>query len=258
MKTPASYCSEKIMKSTTYPSRRPELKCIIFSKTAFTLIELLTVIAIIGILAAIIIPVVGRVRDSARATQCLSNLRQLGVALNMFVADNKSRFPLASASTGGGVSYPANTWWYYVNPYISGSREMNGSTINQVITQNIWRCPKRVDSELGSDGPSRASYKMSMCFNFLAYPQNSTAWVGKNPTAGVSVSNIAAPSQLLCVSEGKAAAHFTTWDATASDANRVEYRHSDRTNCMFADGHVASFTSAQLQEKWAAFYPTPF
>ncbi|EIP97704.1 prepilin-type N-terminal cleavage/methylation domain-containing protein [Opitutaceae bacterium TAV1] len=59
---------------------------------AFTLVELLTVIAIIGILAAIIIPVVGKVRQSAKAVTCLSNLRQMGVAVAAYRADNKG-FP---------------------------------------------------------------------------------------------------------------------------------------------------------------------
>ncbi|MDR1280080.1 MAG: DUF1559 domain-containing protein [Opitutaceae bacterium] len=60
---------------------------------AFTLIELLTVIAIIGILAAIMIPTVGAVREKARAVQCTSNLRQIGNALQMFVGDNKDHLP---------------------------------------------------------------------------------------------------------------------------------------------------------------------
>lgn len=60
---------------------------------AFTLIELLTVIAIIGILAAIIIPTVGSVRQSARESVNKSNLRQLGMGANIYANDNKDRFP---------------------------------------------------------------------------------------------------------------------------------------------------------------------
>ena len=60
---------------------------------AFTLIELLTVIAIIGILAAILLPVVGRVRESAKSARCVSNLRQVGVAIHAYVQDNKGILP---------------------------------------------------------------------------------------------------------------------------------------------------------------------
>jgi prepilin-type N-terminal cleavage/methylation domain-containing protein len=61
----------------------------------FTLIELLTVIAIIGVLAAILIPVAGRVRDAARDARCQSNLRQIGMAVLGFAADNRGLVPLA-------------------------------------------------------------------------------------------------------------------------------------------------------------------
>ena len=61
--------------------------------SAFTLIELLTVIAIVGVLAAILMPVVGRVRDSAHKAACLSNLRHIGVALKLQINDTKGRFP---------------------------------------------------------------------------------------------------------------------------------------------------------------------
>ncbi|AHF91911.1 N-terminal cleavage protein [Opitutaceae bacterium TAV5] len=62
-------------------------------RSAFTLVELLTVIAIIGILAAIIIPTVGRVRTQARLVQTISNLRQSGVAIMLFTDDHRGELP---------------------------------------------------------------------------------------------------------------------------------------------------------------------
>lgn len=63
------------------------------ARAAFTLIELLTVIAIIGILAAILIPVVGQVRESARTSQCVVHLRDLGTAVQLYAQDNHDMVP---------------------------------------------------------------------------------------------------------------------------------------------------------------------
>lgn len=63
------------------------------SSRAFTLIELLTVIAITGVLAAILIPVIGAVRKSAQSSQCVSNLRQIGVAISLYANDNRGTLP---------------------------------------------------------------------------------------------------------------------------------------------------------------------
>ena len=60
---------------------------------AFTLIELLVVIAIIGILAALLFPVAGRIKQRAHATGCLSNLRQWGMALHYYIAENNGHLP---------------------------------------------------------------------------------------------------------------------------------------------------------------------
>lgn len=78
------------------PSVIPNQSCEhpIRCSSAFTLIELLTVIAIIGILAAIIIPTVGKVRQSARTSVCVSNLRQIGAGLFAYASDNRDSLPV--------------------------------------------------------------------------------------------------------------------------------------------------------------------
>lgn len=76
-------------------------------RPAFTLVELLVVVAIAAILAAILFPVFARVRAEARRTACISNLRQIGMALGMYREDYEELPPLLSKITSGYISAPA-------------------------------------------------------------------------------------------------------------------------------------------------------
>lgn len=92
------------------------------ARKGFTLIELLVVIAIIAILAAILFPVFAQAREKARATSCLSNAKQLGLAVLMYAQDNDETYPMGCD----------NNWW-----------ALNWATTTQPYIKNIniLRCP---------------------------------------------------------------------------------------------------------------------
>jgi prepilin-type N-terminal cleavage/methylation domain-containing protein len=116
-------------------------------RRGFTLIELLVVIAIIAILAAILFPVFAQAKESAKASTCLSNLRQLGVGFTLYLNDNDDRMPdrrdLKTALPGGyrpwtgwPPSDPRSGWAALVlDPYIK-----NG---------DIWSCPSVKGGAMG-------------------------------------------------------------------------------------------------------------
>jgi prepilin-type N-terminal cleavage/methylation domain-containing protein/prepilin-type processing-associated H-X9-DG protein len=88
-------------------------------RNAFTLIELLVVIAIIAILASILFPVFARSRENARAASCLSNMKQMGLAIEMYKQDYDGWYPYGSRKDPGVV-----TDWYhaFLDPYIKNDQ----------------------------------------------------------------------------------------------------------------------------------------
>jgi len=108
-------------------------------RNAFTLIELLVAIAIIAVLASLLLPALGRAKRKAHQAACLSNLRQIGVALRMYVDDHESRFPdrrdLKTSLPGG---YRPWTTWPPSDP-----RAGWAAVVLETYVRNgdIWSCP---------------------------------------------------------------------------------------------------------------------
>ena len=216
---------------------------------AFTLIELLVVIAIIAILSAMLLPVLGKGKLSAQNAECMSNLRQLGVAGELYWDDNCGNcFNYVFAPTNYGAIY----WFGWIGPGAEGQRLFDlswGALYPYVNGSDVRLCP--------SLGYALAQFKLkadSVVFSY-GYNRYLSVPTGKSP---INVSRLRQPAQTALFAD---AAQVNNFQAPASPSNPMleewyyldletnyssannypngHFRHSQKANVTFCDGHAA-------------------
>jgi prepilin-type N-terminal cleavage/methylation domain-containing protein len=140
----------------------------------FTLIEVLVVITVIAILAAIIFPVYLQGREKARQTTCLSNLKQLGIAMRMYADDWNGYFP-TSRLENGGYGNPSGNWAGVYDVFGKCDPKM-GQIYQYVKNVDVYLCPddKGVNPERVTD-PSALPYPLSYSMNNISDYRSSSS-----------------------------------------------------------------------------------
>jgi prepilin-type processing-associated H-X9-DG protein/prepilin-type N-terminal cleavage/methylation domain-containing protein len=224
------------------------------SKTAFTLVELLVVIGIIGLLVAILLPALGKARAQAATIKCSANLRTLGQAFAMYSNEYKGLLPYPT-TTYGGDNY---IWFNCVDRYLKAQQDDPNRT--GVAADRAYKSYKQcvVYDEFPNDRSGTAqgllqefakTYKMNThlrrvdLFNILVSP----------PTRGVpcKVTTIKKPAETVLIGDGQSldqtgyipnqteSGQFSMdVNATTTGTAGPALRHQGGANICFVDGHV--------------------
>jgi prepilin-type N-terminal cleavage/methylation domain-containing protein/prepilin-type processing-associated H-X9-DG protein len=217
------------------------------TRSGFTLIELLVVIAIIAILAAILFPVFAQAREKARQATCLSNLKQIGLGMYMYVQDYDEHFPLSHSPDSDPINREHEE---------EEEEERTHDTLPKLLhpyTKNsqIWRCPSDPTPTTFIDEHGEQEFRISYSINGWFEFGGTLAQVGE-PAAKVYL------LERATTGEG----HFHWWEigrSTPSDpipaltpdllnvaSQEVAItRHNEGSNTLFLDWHV----------KWGKFSP---
>ncbi|HEY3268118.1 MAG TPA: prepilin-type N-terminal cleavage/methylation domain-containing protein [Armatimonadota bacterium] len=216
-------------------------------RKGFTLIELLVVIAIIAVLAAILFPVFAKAKARGQATACLSNTKQIGIAVQLYVGDNDDRLffyagtASPSQSRTGAVISPsqkdAERWWNVLMPLLKSSA--------------VFQCPSDPKPTPSNDANGKASVLRS--------------YMACRSAEGLQLSQIDQPAQTMVIVDkwdrNSGGAVTDSWieafngdfdydngpDVDHTRMFKAGNRHGGRANCVFFDGHAQSLDPAAIQ-----------
>ena len=238
------------------PENRPALR-------AFTLIDLLVVIAIIAILASMLLPALSKAKAKAAQAKCMSNLKQLTYGLLMYINDNQDCFPAAASENTYGFHVEDWIYWRVIPGYppITQSPIVTGLGS---ASSNLFRCSMdRDDSErlppknTDPNGPYFYSYSL----NAIGIKNGANVGMAtvieksgqvyrfkmgsvRNPVLKIMLAEEQATHKPGEASNTDPASSIINDGRWVSPGDSLSIRHNKRANVGFADGHVMPVTPA--------------
>jgi prepilin-type N-terminal cleavage/methylation domain-containing protein len=201
--------------------------------SGFTLVELLSVIAIVGLLGAVVIAVVGPVRRAARASECQSNLRQLGLAMLQYTTDNHGLLPVQKNVNPNpvGTENPTTliSWWMLIQKRLELRFPEAGKA-------SLFLCPESMDTY---SKPARRTYGLNLA--------------GAGGQDAVRLSGISLPAQTLLLAETKENGvdgdGYDIIGFGSITGDRFDWRHNaDTMNAFFADGSLRALKKSTMMD----------
>lgn len=205
----------------------------------FTLIELLVVIAIIGILASLLLPALGKARKTAKRAVCTSQLKQIGLKLEMFTSDNDETYPAAYDNSGPTNGY---SWDDHFSDYLSAAEKaqdpLDASNL-RAKGDKLFRCPS---DDLAVDGTGiRRSYSMNGGTTWM----NATfLGIGNEQGYAARVSQVSSAANLIAFGERLASGNKRGRGGAAIMGNANDHLGTGVHGrdvfflFVFCDGHV--------------------
>ena len=246
---------------------RPSFRSATVRRTAFTLIELLVVIAIIAILAGMLMPALGKARARSRSIACLSNAKQIGLALQQYTVDYNDYLPnFSDGNPGSNPMKFTNPWHQALAAYIAPESVYKDPDNRISPEKGVWRCPGLGDDEMqgtywgGGYGANRTLMR-------YVYKNGTTQKEGtirvtriRKPAETAAIGDSGRPVDVV---EGKPVSYvaWMTWITSPqssgnwkmpsgtgpkSGTEQPAARHNGSANLVFADCHARAVQFTEL------------
>ncbi|MCM8829090.1 MAG: DUF1559 domain-containing protein [Candidatus Omnitrophica bacterium] len=229
-------------------------------KNGFTLIELLVVIAIIAILAAMLLPVLSRAREQARMSTCIANLKQIGLAVNMYLTDyNEYWFPyLSGRASDRGTCVNGSNWFatgflrtMIELGYLKNARIVWGGTVwysdDYVLrdSSGVVRCPC---GEFEGREIYNGAYGYLGDYSYNPNLPNIAKKLGKVPKPAETALFFECSYGNVAPSLNSAALGYFDRVLTGGFYGGSRHRNIELVNMVYVDGHAKSLTRQEYGE----------